>query len=443
MAEIPKLKEELEKILVGMIATARSLTLYPHGHPVINQQISVLLARFDSLLKDIDKLSLGIVDEVLVFEGVPFYQPNVSVREFQKRIEERGVTAIEFHRGLRADELEEWLKLLLMEPTLIREQGFSHLIADKKIEHIQIKDIREVYQRAVDTVAEVLEESRLGKIPKATKAKEVVADLTKYVLTDRPALLALTLIKSYDNYLFNHSVNVAVLSISLAQGLKINENDLNIIGLSGLLHDIGKTLTPKAIILKPHNLTKEEWEVMRLHPVKSAEVVSKMETVPELCVRLVYEHHITFDRKGYPKLEEGRQVHPYTKIITIADCYDAITTLRPYQKPFPPREAMRIMESLSGNVIDPIYFQEFIKILGIFPVGSLVRLDTNEVAVVVETNSQNPLAPRVKILFDADARRLVHPVEVDLANQDDMKEYRNIVSTVDPLLYDLDPAQLI
>jgi len=436
-------KQSLERLLTSMIALSKNLTLYPRQHPIVNQQAEALAREISGLFQNQDKLSLAIVEEVLVFEGVPFYQPNLAIREFQRRIEERGVNAVEFHRGVSPEELLAWAEFLIAEPDRVREKSASRYLAEKNIEHIRVRDVREVYNRALDTISEVLGEVRMGKIPRAEKAKEVVKDLSSYLFQDRPALLALTLLKSYDNYLFNHSVNVSVLSLALADALKVPEPDLQDIGLAGLLHDIGKTMTPKSVILKPHKLTPEEWELVKEHPKKSAEIVSKMEGVSELCVRLVYEHHINYDRRGYPQLEEGRQVHPYSKIITIADCYDAITTLRPYQKPFPPREAMRIMESLAGKVIDPVYFQEFVRLLGIYPVGSLVRLDSGEVAVVVETYAHSPLTPKIKIIIDPMGKRLPEPIEIDLSQPEPGSAEKKLVAPADPLLYDLDPSEFL
>jgi len=434
-------KEKLEQILTEMVAASRSLNLYPHDHPVLTSQFQKLVSNLNSLFTSQEKLSVAVVEEVLVFEGVPFYQPNIAIREFQRRIEARGITAVEFHQGLSAQELLAWSQFLIEDEELIRRKSATGWLQEKKVAHIKVRDVHEVYNRALDTISDILGEVRMGKIPSAEKAKAAVADLTEYMLTDRPALLALTLLKSYDNYLFNHSVNVSVLSLSLAEALKTPPADIHTIGLAALLHDIGKTMTPKAIILKPHQLTPEEWQVMKDHPVKSAEIVKKMPGVNELAVRLVYEHHISYDRKGYPVLEAGRQIHPYSKIITIADCYDAITTLRPYQKPFSPREAMRIMEALSGKVIDPVYFKEFISVLGIYPVGSLVRLDTGEIAVVTETHSQAPLSPRIKIIFDNAGKRLPEPVEIDLSDSQTSPTERNLIAPADPLLYDIDPSE--
>jgi len=435
-------RDKLEQILTGMIASSRNLTLYPAEHPIVKNQLNKLVLDLESLLDTRDKLTVAIVEEVLVFEGVPFYQPNLAVREFQRRMEERGVNAVEFHKGLDALEIQVWSQFLLEDAQEIREMSASKYLAQREIKHIQVRDAREVYNRALGIVSEMMGEIRMGKIPKAESAKKVVADLTRYILTDRPALLALTLLKNYDSYLFNHSVNVSVLSLALADALKMPKEDLHPIGLAGLLHDIGKILTPKNITLKPYDLTPEEWEIMKEHPIKSAEILQKMQGISELCVRLVYEHHARYDRSGYPALEDGHQIHNYSKIIAIADTYDAITTLRPYQKPFHPREAIMIMEKLSGKALDPIYFQEFVRMLGIFPVGSLVRLDTGEIGIVIENNPQSPLAPRIKVIIDASGKKIADPFEVDLAHPKPGDQERNLVAPTDPLIFDIDLTKL-
>ncbi len=435
-------KEKLEQIIIAMIAGSRNLTLYPPDHPVVKSQVQKMFSEIQALLEGREKLSLAILEEVLVFEGVPFYQPNIAVRDFQRRIEERGMTAVEFYQGLEAQELQSWSQFLLGDAEAIREKGASAWLLEKGIDHIKVRDVREVYNRALDTVSEMFTEVRMGKIPKIESAKKAVEDLTGYVLSYRPALLALTLLKSYDNYLFNHSVNVSVLSLALAESLKTPKADLHQIGLAGLLHDLGKILTPKNIILKPNDLTPEEWEVMKEHPVKSAEILQKMPGVGELCVRLVYEHHARYDRTGYPTLEDGYQIHPYSKIIAIADVYDAVTTLRPYQKPFHPRDAIKIMEALSGKVIDPVYFQQFVRMLGIYPVGSLVRLDSGEVGMVIEVNSQTPLHPKVRIIYDPSGKKLPDTQEIDLAHPQTGAE-RNLVAPADPLIFDIDFTKLV
>jgi putative nucleotidyltransferase with HDIG domain len=435
---------KLEAVLVAMLSVMKNMALYPSEHPSVKQPLTKTFDELADLLRLNGTLTLGIVDEVLVLEGVPFYSSQASIKEFQGRLENLKVNALEIRDGLTTEEFSAFLKMLNEEAKGIKDAGsVSAALREREIEHITAKDAREVYNNAVDAVGEVLQEARLGRIPKASRARAAVTDLKGMVLSDRNALLALTLIKSYDNYLFNHSVNVSVLALSLANELKIPEKDVSEIGLAGLLHDVGKTVTPKSITLKPGDLSDEEWDVMHQHPLKSEEIVQQMEGVSSIVARMVREHHINHDLEGYPPLEAGQHPHPYSKIITVADVYDAITTIRPYQKPFHPREAMRIMERLSGKVIDPKYFESFVKVLGIYPVGTLVRLDSNEVAVVVETFAEAPLEPRIRIVFDPEGTPLPKPMEIDLSQPDSYEGGRKfIVSPVDALLYNVDDTSV-
>lgn len=438
-------KQQLEAVITTMLQTVKNIELYPPAHPSVQAPLEKCCAGLGDILRLKGSVTMGIVEGVLVFGDVPFYSTQPAVKEIQARIEGRNINALEFQDGLESRELYDFFVLLTQDSESLRRLGqFSDALKSKGIEHILAKDAKEVYNRAINAVGEVLQEARLGRIPRVSKARSAVSDLRRMVLNDRPAILALTLIKSYDNYLFNHSVNVSVLALALAHGLGTPEDDLSEIGLAGLLHDIGKTLTPKSITLKPGNLSDEEWTIMREHPNKSAEIVSQMEGVSDLVARMVKEHHVHFDQRGYPTLEPGEHPHPYSRIITVADTYDAITTLRPYQKPFQPREAMKIMERLSGRVIDPKYFEEFIKVLGIYPVGTLVRLDTNEIAVVAETRAEAPLLPRIRIVFDPEGKPLAQPRELDLSKHAGPSgEPMTIVSTVDPLLYNVDPSNLL
>ncbi len=437
MAEIPK--EELESLMTSMIAASKAVELYPLEHPSVKGPLDKCYKTMVEMLRYQGVLTIGIVDEVLVFEGVPFYN-QTAAQEFQNRFEEREINALEIKDGLTSEEFSSFIFMLTEEPENIKDAGgISSAFAERGIEHITAKDAKEIYNSAINAVGDILQETRMGRIPTAGKAKGAVSNLKRMVLSDSPTLLALTLIKSYDNYLFNHSVNVSVLSLSLAHALKIPDDDIGDIGLAGLLHDIGKTITPKSIILKPGKLTPEEWDEMRMHPVKSAEIIEQMDGVSDLVARMVREHHVNFDLNGYPPLEPGEQLHPYSKIITVADCYDAITTLRPYQKPFEPREAMKIMEKLSGKVIDPQYFEEFIKILGIYPIGTLVRLDTNEIGIVIETYADHPLSPKIILAMDPQGEKVSSAMELDLSKPDTYPgEKRSIISTVDPILVNIE-----
>lgn len=436
--------KNLEKILKHLVAALKGMALYPSGHPSVKKPLQSCLGEFNKLLVFLPKISFVTMEGILIVAERPFYDTNIQAKELLDRFEARNISQVDFVTGLMENELAGFFDILNMDPAALeRAGGFKKELKNRGIEHIRSQAPREIYDNALVVVKDVLNEVRMGRIPDSGGAMQVVEEMKEMVLSDKGALLGLSLIKSYDDYLFNHSVNVSVLSLALAEALGVPREDLNHIGMAGLLHDIGKIKTSKDIIHKPGKLDQEEWEKMRQHPIESKEIISKMEGISELTMKIVYEHHTHFDQKGYPELPDGHQAHTYSQLVGLADTYDAMTTLRPYQAPFMPKEALDLMEKkLVGNSINPEYFQTFVKMLGIYPVGTLVRLDTNEIAVVTEVIGGNYLFPRVKVVSDPSGKKLPEPLELDLSALDESLGDipRNIVSTVDPLLANIDAA---
>jgi putative nucleotidyltransferase with HDIG domain len=447
MGLAPQDAKNLEELLKNIVGAMKSVVLYPPGHPSVKRPITACMDIIKNLLLYLPKVNFSHVEGILVVCEKPFYDTNIHARELVSRFSARKIDHVDIFPAVTEDELSAFLQILNMEPKALEEAGgLAGELKKRGVQNIRSKSVRQIYDHAVAVVEEAMQEVRLGRIPESSGAIQVVEEMKDAVLSDKRALVGLTLIKSYDEYLFNHSVNVSVLSLALAEEVNVPKEDLNAIGLAGLLHDIGKTRTPKEITLKPGKLTKEEWEEMKKHPLASYEIVSKMDGISELTAKIVLEHHVHFDMKGYPELPEGHKVHTYSQLISVADTYDAMTTLRPYQAPFTPKEALDLMEKkLVGQTIDPQYFNAFVKMLGIYPVGTLVRLDTNEIALVVDVSSRNYLLPKVKIVIDPTGKRLPEAVEIDLASLDeslgDIK--RTIVSTVDPLLVNIDTSQYI
>lgn len=447
MALSPQDVKNLEEILKNMVGAMKSMGLYPAGHPSVKKPRQACLDLMKNMLLLSPKLSLTAMEGILVVAERPFYDTNIHSKEMLERLQSRKIGQVDFHHGLNEGELSAFLQILNLDPKALEDAGgFAKELKKRGVEYITTRAAREVYDNALNVVEEVMHEVRMGRIPESSGALQVVEELKDLMGTEKNALVGLSLIKSYDEYLFNHSVNVSVLALALAGEVNVPAEDLNHIGLAGLLHDIGKTHTPKEITLKPGKLTPEEWAEMKKHPIRSQEIVSKMDGISDLTSRLVLEHHIHFDKKGYPELPEGHKVHAYSQLISVADTYDAMTTLRPYQAPFAPKDALDLMEKkLVGKIIDPQYFEAFVKMLGIYPIGTLVRLDTNEIALVVDVSSGNYLLPRVKVVSDPSGKRLVEAIDLDLAGLDetmgDIK--RAIVSTVDPLLANIDTTQYL
>ncbi|MEK7204513.1 MAG: HD-GYP domain-containing protein, partial [candidate division NC10 bacterium] len=246
------------------------------------------------------------------------------------------------------------------------------------------------YRQAVGSAKRILTEARMGKFPSLAEAQTAVAGLVDGVLQDQNVMVALTMIKSYDEYLFNHSVNVCVLCIALGQALGLDSETIKEVGLGALLHDIGKVHWPESLYQKPRGLSDEEWALVQRHPLDGTEIVEKMGGVSATAREVILEHHLRYDRKGYPVVDPEKEPGFFGMLAQIADAYDAITTARVYQNAFEPSKAVARLQSLSGTVFDPKLLEVFVRLVGIYPVGSLVRLNSGELALVVKANPVDP-----------------------------------------------------
>jgi putative nucleotidyltransferase with HDIG domain len=250
------------------------------------------------------------------------------------------------------------------------------------------------------------------------------------------------MIKDYDNYTFNHCVNVGVLAMSLGAARGLDVMSVKSLGIAGQLHDIGKTMIPKLILNKPGKLSSAEFDEMKRHPELGAKIIREMEGLDPYIAQIVLGHHLHYNRSGYPEWAQKLPFNELIDIVAIADTYDAITTLRVYQHPVNPRAALTEMQTIAGTYLDRDLVAAFVEMMGKYPVGTLVRLDTNEVAVVYRPNPLDDEAPMVRILIEGDGSRLKVPREQSLVEQDGSR-YASVVAVVDPLLKNIDVGRFV
>jgi len=255
-------------------------------------------------------------------------------------------------------------------------------------------------------------------------------------------LVGLTMIKDYDNYTFNHCVNVGILSMALGAALGMDAASVKSLGIAGELHDIGKTMIPKKILNKPGKLSSDEFDEMKRHSELGAKIIREMEGLDPHIAQIVLGHHLHFNRNGYPEWAQKLIFNQMIDIVAIADTYDAITTLRVYQHPLNPRTALYEMQKLTGTFLDGSLLASFTEMMGKYPVGTMVRLDTNEVAVVYRPNPSDEESPLVRILIESDGTRLSVSREQSLIEQDGTR-YSCIVGVVDPLLKNIDVGKFV
>lgn len=294
-----------------------------------------------------------------------------------------------------------------------------------------------VFFRAIDMARSILTSSDPARM-NFKKAKRVIHRLVDVLAEEESFLLALTMIKNYDEYTFNHSANVAVYSVAFGQRLGLSKEALSDLGMAALFHDVGKTRVPREILNKPGRLDPSEWEVMKRHAVFGAEMLLDAKDLTDSVVRnilVAFEHHLNVDLSGYPKLSDRRELNLYSKIVAICDSFDALTTPRVYRSvSYSPQEAVSILMEGRGTIYDPVLLKVFVNTIGVHPIGTLVELSSGEMGVVIRSSQLTDRSdqPFVKVFADATGTRVEERV-VDLSRRDEKGEpVERITRTFEP-----------
>ncbi|MCL5237234.1 MAG: HD-GYP domain-containing protein [Nitrospirae bacterium] len=306
--------------------------------------------------------------------------------------------------------------------------------------------IKKTYFNAVSFSKGVMTKLR-GKEPVSIKnATRVIRSMVDLILEEEPLLIGMTAIKDYDEYTYHHSVNVSILSIAMGQRLGLSKRILTELGLAAFFHDIGKLEIPNEILNKPTSFTDEEWASMRQHPVWGFKAILKLKTIDSVMIRSAiasFEHHLNYDYAGYPRVQRAATQDIYSKIISTADQYDAMTSSRVYRRTaMPPDKALSLLVRDSGKRTDPLLLKLFINMVGIFPVGTFVMLSTNEFGLVYESNPVFANRPKVRVIIDRNG--IKSDYLVDLAERiPDGAFARSIIKTLDHNRYKINLAEYL
>jgi putative nucleotidyltransferase with HDIG domain len=445
-----------DELLRRFAAALRSIQLYSKGHPIIGRNLEALSAAVQLLHTLEPAIVIGLVGDEVIVDDVPVAKAD-TMGPLIRRLQQSGVERITIDRGVTRDELTSFIYAIVEAvPTegdeaapLVPAKGHirvGRVTVERRVEGslADMATMKRLYADAVSVAGEVLESAAIESAPDATMARAMIDGLAQAVAQNRTALLALTTLKNYDNYTFTHMVNVSILTMGQARGLGIDGPLLREFGLAALMHDIGKVRTPIDILNKPEKLTDTEFAIMKRHVVDGAEILRQTPEIPALAPVVAFEHHLRIDGSGYPEAVRRASLNIGTMLCSIADVYDAMRSERRYQQAFPSDRILEVLKRSDGKQFDQNLVRRFVQLIGIYPAGNLVRLNTGEAAVVLKVYAPDPYRPQVRVLFDRQRKRLDAPYDLNLWDvREEPERPSAVVAPLDPAEYDVDPLMLM
>ena len=443
-------------------ASLRGIQLYAPSHPIVLRNLEGLAEALRLMHQHDATVVIGILGDEVIVGDMPMTKTSGSMGELIRRFGSLGIERVTISRAVTIDELKEFAgKFGQLEKTLsgdaLKEAAAQLESPNIRVGRVTVDEtvpqeatdsatIRKMYAEAVSVASLLWESARTNAGPDPTAAQQMIDGLAQAVVQNRSALMALTALKDYDNYTFTHMVNVSILTMAQARGLGVDGPMLREFGLAALMHDIGKVKTPAEILNKPDKLTDEEFTIMKRHVVDGAEMLRATPEIPALAPVVAFEHHLRLDGTGYPHGVSRPTLNLATMLCGIADVYDAMRSQRKYQQAFPSERILAVLQRNDGKQFDQNLIRRFVQLLGIYPVGNLVRLDSGDIAIVMQVHAPDPYRPKVRVLFTNEGARLDLPRDVNLWEvEPETKGDRasSVIAPLNPADYGIDPLSFI
>ncbi len=283
------------------------------------------------------------------------------------------------------------------------------------IDDVQLLVSEDTQKAAIEAVHSVIGDMRSGKPLDSAQSQDVVDTMVLEMMANKDAMVNLIDIKTFDDYTFSHPVNVCALSILIAIEMGCSAEEIKVFGVGALLHDVGKVEIQDEILNKRGALTDEEFLEMKKHPVFSRNMLVQDKKISEQSINIAFQHHEKFNGAGYPQGLSGEQIDKFARVAAIADVYDALTSDRIYRPKMKPYEAMKIILSGNGTHFDPEVVKVFVKHMSVYPAESIVRLSSNEIAIVIKANENTLIAPVVRLIVDKNGNKVSNKEEINLS----------------------------
>jgi HD-GYP domain-containing protein (c-di-GMP phosphodiesterase class II) len=456
-------QEEGRKLLTAFYGALSALRLYP----VENETVQTALGELHSLVDGIVQVDGGVEVRVV---GDFFFLNETRLRldlsnfatfgSFASALGSHEIGAVEILPGIERSEWAPFVSMLLRKPGAEDAfESFMERFAAAPVHHISLRSATDVvdprddeekltaakrtYAQSVKVAKDVLGDMRIGKAVNVRKVKRAVQGIVDQVLSNESSMVTMTTLRDFDEYTFTHCVNVCIFSVIIGQRIGLDRLQLYELGLGALFHDVGKQRLDVEVINKPGGLSDQEWAHLKEHPTEGLLLLFGMHGFADMPYRqmlMAYEHHMKIDLTGYPPNKRTREPTLFSRIVAVADAFDAGTSVRSYQyEPWPPDAVLQEMRDNPKRGFDTLIVKVLITATGVYPVGTLVILDTHELAIVAQVNPDPELLhrPRVKVISDPVGLPLPEPKTIDLAEADPATgaPRHQIIKTTDPQKY--------
>ncbi|MDI6781355.1 MAG: HD-GYP domain-containing protein [bacterium] len=272
----------------------------------------------------------------------------------------------------------------------------------------------ETQKEAMKIIHYTINNVKMGKVVDDKEVKKLIKNMVEEIIANQDAMLNLIKIKSHDEYTFSHSVNVCMIATLIGARQQIPVDTLEELAFGAMLQDLGKIRVSDEILFKLGRLNEKEIEEIRKHSLYSLQILSENNRIGELPKKIAYQHHERWHGQGYPQRISGENIELLARITAVADVYDALTTDRPYRKKFLPYDAVRLIVSRADDEFYADTVRSFVESVSIYPLGSLVRLNTEEIGMIIKINRKAIVRPTIRILFDSSSNIMEEPINIDL-----------------------------